>query len=82
MTEHVTGTASNVVDIEEDDLDDPVPEEEDEVVDEVGDINDDGREPAIHHRLYGEDEESRGAPTAPRWYHRYDMEDSCTDNSV
>ena len=32
--EHVTGTASNVVDIEEIDLDDPVPEEEGEVVDD------------------------------------------------
>ena len=58
---HVTGTASNVADIEEIDLDDPVLEEEEgEVVDgdEAVDINDRG--PAIHHSggLYGEDDES------------------------
>ena len=58
---HVTGTASNVADIEEIDLDDPEPEEnEGELVDgdEAVDINDRG--PAIHHSggLYGEDDES------------------------
>jgi hypothetical protein len=58
---HVTGTASNVADIEEIDLDDPVLEEEEEEVvdgDEAVDINDRG--PAIHHSggLYGEDDES------------------------